>query len=192
MFPDEMPRQHSNTEPLTAGIDIRLLPLPATHRTTRRIPRPRLWLIAWLVGLALAFGAGHAAGAATAASASTNPKRLVAFYDARTRAGDPYVYGDAGPNAFDCSGLVQWAYARAGISLPRTTYGMLAAVANGLLQPTTRPVKGDLAFYGSGHVELFVRNGHTFGAHQTGQPVGWIAYGWGWVPTMFFHVRGSG
>lgn len=109
-----------------------------------------------------------------------------------SRAGDPYIYGDAGPYAFDCSGLVVWAYGQEGITLPRTTYEMLDAVSSGLLIPTSHPVKGDLAFYGSGHVEFFVRGGHTFGAHQSGQPVGWIAYGGGWVPTMFFRVRGAG
>jgi len=148
--------------------------------------------IIFAITLAFTIVALFAACQSTGASASTLPKRLVAFYWARTQAGKPYVWGGTGPYGYDCSGLVMKAYAHAGIRLPRTTYEMLADVASGELQPTSHPVKGDLAFYGSGHVELFVRWGHTFGAHETGQPIGWIAYGWGWVPTMFFHIRGAG
>jgi cell wall-associated NlpC family hydrolase len=128
-------------------------------------------------------------GQAPAARAASLPGHVAAFDAARSRAGDAYVYGAAGPSAFDCSGLVEWAYGQAGIHLPRDTYQMLAS---GKLIPTSHPRKGDLAFYGSGHVELYVRGGHTFGAHDSGQPVGWIAYGGSWVPTMFFRVRGAG
>lgn len=185
----------------TAGLDIRLVPPPKEHRAphfrgahrrdTTHVATVLLLCLAAVLG-SLAIGGGVAQASTIQAAHHGYDARLAAFYAARTRAGDPYVYGDAGPRAFDCSGLVQWAYGRAGIRLPRTTYGMLAAVARGLLQYTSHPVKGDLAFYGSGHVELYVRPGHTFGAHATGQPVGWIAYGWGWVPTLFFHVRGAG
>ena len=41
---------------------------------------------------------------------------------AKSKLGCPYVWGATGPNSFDCSGFVQWTYAQAGISLPRTTY----------------------------------------------------------------------
>jgi cell wall-associated NlpC family hydrolase len=65
--------------------------------------------------------------------------------------GDPYVYGGAGPNKFDCSGLVQYSYAKAGIKVPRTS-GAQARYFHRLKdKKNMRP--GDLmAFYGSGGV----------------------------------------
>src|SRR5690606_36804644 len=51
----------------------------------------------------------------------------VALDAALSKVGSPYVYGAAGPNAFDCSGLVQWAYRQAGRELPRTSGAQLAA-----------------------------------------------------------------
>lgn len=46
----------------------------------------------------------------------------IAVHAALSRLGRPYVWGATGPNQFDCSGLVQWAYAQAGVHLDRTTY----------------------------------------------------------------------
>lgn len=42
--------------------------------------------------------------------------------------GKPYVYGAAGPDAFDCSGLVQWVYKQLGVETTRTTYTQLEAL----------------------------------------------------------------
>jgi cell wall-associated NlpC family hydrolase len=111
--------------------------------------------------------------------------RLRAYRWALSKKGHPYVYGGTGPG-YDCSGLVMMAYRHAGIHLPRTTYEMLASP---LLVRTRHPHKGDLAFYGSGHVELFTKWGYTFGAHDYGSPVSLVHYGWGWVPTAFYRVR---
>lgn len=113
------------------------------------------------------------------------PRRLRAYRWARRQAGHPYVYGGTGPG-YDCSGLVMKAYAHVGIRLPRTTYGMLASPK---LIRVRHPRIGDLAFYGTGHVELFRRWGYTFGAHDYGSPVGLIHYGYGWKPTAFYRVR---
>jgi len=112
-------------------------------------------------------------------------RRLRAYRWALTQTGHPYVWGGTGPG-YDCSGLVMMAYRHAGVHLPRTTVEMLASP---LLVRVRHPRKGDLAFYGSGHVELFVRWGYTFGAHDYGTTVGQIHYGWGWVPTAFYRVR---
>ncbi|MFF3570444.1 C40 family peptidase [Nocardia jiangxiensis] len=88
---------------------------------------------------------------------------------ALSRVGDPYVYGAAGPNAFDCSGLVKWSYAQAGRDLPRTSYGQLSAGAPvGLndLQP------GDVvSYYGGSHSGIYVGNGNIVHASTYGQPV---------------------
>jgi peptidoglycan DL-endopeptidase CwlO len=112
-------------------------------------------------------------------------RRLRAYAWAARRAGHPYVYGGTGPG-YDCSGLVMMAYRHAGIVLPRTTNEMLASSK---LVRVRHPRMGDLAFYGSGHVELFRKWGFTFGAHDYGSPVGLIRYGYGWKPTAFYRVR---
>jgi peptidoglycan DL-endopeptidase CwlO len=84
--------------------------------------------------------------------------------------GDPYVWGAGGPNAFDCSGLTQYAYAAAGITLPhssRTQSTMGAAVSRADLQP------GDLVFFYSpvSHVGMYIGNGKMVHASTFGQPV---------------------
>ncbi len=113
------------------------------------------------------------------------PRRLLAYRWAERQAGHPYVYGGTGPG-FDCSGLVMMAYRHAGIRLPRTTSQMLASSK---LVRVYHPRMGDLAFYGSGHVELFRKWGYTFGAHDFELPVGLIHYGFDWRPTAFYRVR---
>src|SRR5258706_6180482 len=113
------------------------------------------------------------------------PPRLRAYRWAARQKGHPYVWGGTGPG-FDCSGLVMEAYLHVGIRLPRTTTEMLASRR---LIRVRHPRMGDLAFYGTGHVELFRRWGYTFGAHDYGSPVGLIHYGYGWKPTAFYHLR---
>jgi cell wall-associated NlpC family hydrolase len=107
---------------------------------------------------------------------------------AETRTGDWYVYGAAGPSYFDCSGLVAWAAGQLGVYLPHSTYAMLASPH---LYRVWNPQRGDLAFYGTGHVEVVtVWHDTTFGALNTGTRVGWHTYypPW-WQPTMYFRVR---
>ena len=106
---------------------------------------------------------------------------------AETQAGIPYVWGGAGSSGYDCSGLVMIAYEHAGIDLPRDTYEMLAT-AGTLLIPTADPQPGDLAFFGSGHVEFYIKPGVTFGAQQPGTLVGFHDYGYGYAPTAFYKV----
>jgi len=110
---------------------------------------------------------------------------------AETRAGDWYVYGGAGPSVFDCSGLVYWASHRLGVNMPRTTYGMLhQGVSSRLLYRVYRPRRGDLAFYGTGHVEFVTTWSHsTFGAQDPGTRVGWHTWNAYWHPTMYYRIR---
>src|SRR5262249_5356068 len=96
-----------------------------------------------------------------------SPIRIRMLRWARTQRGKPYVFGATGPYGYDCSGLVYAAYHHAtGRWGPRDTSDMLAA--GWWMRRVRRPRRGDLAFYGSGHVELFVRRGLTFGAQQPG------------------------
>ncbi len=88
---------------------------------------------------------------------------------AESKLGSPYVYGAAGPDAFDCSGLVQWAYKQAGLNLPRTSYDQAAAgvaVAQSDLQ-----VGDVISFYGGSHSGIYAGNGNVIHASTAGQPV---------------------
>ncbi|WP_375336009.1 C40 family peptidase [Nocardia sp. SYP-A9097] len=88
---------------------------------------------------------------------------------ARTKLGASYRMGAVGPDAFDCSGLVQWSYREAGVEVPRTSYSQLAAgtpVSVDELQP------GDLvSFYGGGHSALYAGDGQVIHASTYGQGV---------------------
>jgi cell wall-associated NlpC family hydrolase len=89
---------------------------------------------------------------------------------AMAQIGDPYVWGAGGPNAFDCSGLTQYAYAAAGIGLPhssRMQSTMGVSVSRSALQP------GDLLFFYSpvSHVGMYIGNGQMVHASTSGVPV---------------------
>jgi peptidoglycan DL-endopeptidase CwlO len=112
-----------------------------------------------------------------------------AWHWALAQRGKPYEWGQTGPGGFDCSGLVWAAYHAAGITLPRDTYQMLAS---DMLVPTSDPTPGTLAFYGSGHVELWTGPGMTYGAQQAGTLIGFHTFSGWWHPTEFFRVRGAG
>lgn len=92
---------------------------------------------------------------------------------ASTLLGRPYHYGGSGPRAFDCSGLVYYSYARAGVRLPRSTAGQ---------KRYTRPVarddlrRGDLLFFTQegraySHVGIYLGHGRFVHAPSTGKRV---------------------
>jgi cell wall-associated NlpC family hydrolase len=89
---------------------------------------------------------------------------------ALAQVGDPYVWGAGGPDAFDCSGLMQYAYSAAGVSLPHSSSSqsqMGTPVSRDQLQP------GDLVFFYSpvSHVGMYIGNGQMVHASTSGQPV---------------------
>jgi cell wall-associated NlpC family hydrolase len=95
---------------------------------------------------------------------------IQALQAAITREGYPYVWGAAGPTAFDCSGLVVWAYAQEGIALPHYTgwlWNSGVHVARDDLQP------GDLVFFGAdiSHVGIYVGNGLMIDAPNSAETV---------------------
>lgn len=107
---------------------------------------------------------------------------------ARAELGSPYVWGDEGPNAFDCSGLIQYLYAKVGIKLPRTAAQQQAAAApvNGSPQP------GDLVFWGTPatHVGLYIGGGKMIAASSSADKVRVQAvYG---TPAGYGRVKGLG
>lgn len=92
---------------------------------------------------------------------------------ARNMVGKPYVYGGNSPQGFDCSGLVQYSYLRAGISVPRTTRSQLKAG----LPITTRSLRaGDLVFFDQegrkfSHVGIYIGDGRFVHAPSSGKQV---------------------
>lgn len=89
--------------------------------------------------------------------------------------GTPYVWGGESKKGFDCSGLIQWAYAQHGINLPRTTYQQIK-VGKPVQWGKFRP--GDLIFSnfegpgaGPTHVVMYVGNGKVIAAPHTGASV---------------------
>jgi cell wall-associated NlpC family hydrolase len=119
-------------------------------------------------------GSGDGGGSDTAAPAGSvvagSAAAQKAVDTALAQVGDPYVWAASGPNSFDCSGLTQYAYAAAGISLPHSSSAqskMGAAVSRNALQP------GDLVFFYSpvSHVGMYIGNGQMVHASTSGEPV---------------------
>ena len=104
-------------------------------------------------------------------AASSGPERAAA--EALKLVGAPYRYGGASPKGFDCSGLVQYSYRQAGISLPHQTeqqrhLGKRVAPAD--LRP------GDLGFFDqqgkkNGHVAIYIGKGEIVHAPSSGKRV---------------------
>jgi cell wall-associated NlpC family hydrolase len=101
------------------------------------------------------------------ASGTPDPVRSRIVFTALQMVGVPYRYGGAAPDGFDCSGLVQYAYRKAGVSVPRTSREQLRA---------SRPVRldeltaGDLLFFQSrdnSHVGIYVGEGRFVHAPAT-------------------------
>jgi cell wall-associated NlpC family hydrolase len=101
------------------------------------------------------------------------PGAAGAVQAAEREVGVPYVWGGASPSGFDCSGLVMWAYAQVGISLPHYSGGQYADTTH---IPLSAIQPGDLLFYGPGgsqHVAMYVGGGSMIEAPYTGASV-WI------------------
>jgi cell wall-associated NlpC family hydrolase len=101
--------------------------------------------------------------------------------------GTPYVWGGAAPGGFDCSGLVMWAYAQVGVSLPHSTYALYAMgvpVSSDQLQP------GDLVFFdGVGHVGIYIGGGQFVHAPHTGDVVKISSLSEGWYAATYVGAR---
>jgi cell wall-associated NlpC family hydrolase len=92
------------------------------------------------------------------------------MHQALNKVGAKYRWGASGPDAFDCSGLVTWAYRTSGKSLPHSSSEMShigTAVSKDDLQP------GDLVFFYSGpsHVAIYIGGGKVVHASNPRHPV---------------------
>jgi cell wall-associated NlpC family hydrolase len=103
-------------------------------------------------------------------SVKASGRAATAVQAALTRRGDPYVWGAAGPDAFDCSGLTSWAWAQAGVSLP---HNAAAQQGLGTPVPADKLAPGDLVFFGSPayHVGMYIGDGLYVQAPTSGDVV---------------------
>jgi peptidoglycan DL-endopeptidase CwlO len=127
--------------------------------------------------------AGSSLAAGTAASATANGRdalstaELIAMLRAAvSRVGYPYVWGGSGPTTFDCSGLVQWSFARAGVVMPRVAADQ---ARTGPAIPFSQAQAGDLLFYRTdptapnyiSHVAIYLGKGMMIQAPEPGENV---------------------
>ena len=120
-----------------------------------------------------------AAGVAgvSGSTAGAGRSELVTMLNAAlSRQGMPYIWGAAGPTSFDCSGLVQWSFAQAGVRMPRVAADQ---ARTGPAVPVSQLQPGDLLFYHTdptapgyiSHVAIYLGNGMMIQAPQPGEHV---------------------
>jgi peptidoglycan DL-endopeptidase CwlO len=130
-------------------------------------------------------GAGGTSGGSYNGPTGTQAQKAVAF--AYGAIGCPYAWGGTGPcsSGYDCSGLTMSAWAAAGVSIPRDSYGQAGLPHVSVLQP------GDiLEFAGESHVGLYVGGGYLIDAPTFGIPVEKVSLHSGWYAANFdFAVR---
>src|SRR5271157_206254 len=121
-------------------------------------------------------GAPFAVGTTPSGATVSGDAMNAAVRTAESRRGLPYSWGAAGPAAFDCSGLVQWAFAQAGVAMPRVAADQARA---GPAVPVSQLQPGDLLFYHTdptdpgyiSHVAIYLGNGWMIQAPQPGMDV---------------------
>lgn len=102
-------------------------------------------------------------------TADRTPPAAIAADVAVNQVGDPYVWGATGPSAFDCSGLVDYAYAKVGIDLPRTTQDLWYVGTP--IHRRSNLKTGDLVFTSRHHVGVYTGNGRIVHAPYPGRSV---------------------
>ena len=122
-----------------------------------------------------------------APSGSGGAQQAIAY--AQAQLGEPYVWGAAGPDSWDCSGLTMAAWASAGVSLPHYSvaqYYTGTPISSYDLRP------GDLVFWGSSsspesiyHEGMYIGNGMMIHAPRTGRSVEMVSMYY-WIPPNFF------
>ena len=111
-------------------------------------------------------GGGNHSGGSNSGGGISSSARSTIVSTAYSLLGKAYVWGASGPNAYDCSGLVQACYGAAGIYVPHSS-GALSAYCN---KPASQAVAGDIVWR-SGHVGICIGGGQTIEAMSPGQGV---------------------
>ncbi|HEY9244660.1 MAG TPA: C40 family peptidase [Streptosporangiaceae bacterium] len=144
-------------------------PLVAAARTGRPAA-------AGTVGASAGTGQASPVGSGPAGRTLTTTQLVAMLRAALSRVGLPYVWGAAGPSSFDCSGLVQWSFAQAGIAMPRVAADQ---ARTGPAVPVSQLQPGDLLFYRTdptapayvSHVAIYLGKGLEVQAPQPGENV---------------------
>jgi peptidoglycan DL-endopeptidase CwlO len=106
---------------------------------------------------------------------------------AMSQLGTPYVWGGASPGGFDCSGLVMWAFAQVGVSLPHSSY---AQYGYGVPVSRDQLQAGDLVFFdGLGHVGIYIGGDQFVHAPHTGDVVKISSLSEGWYSSTYVGAR---
>jgi cell wall-associated NlpC family hydrolase len=129
-----------------------------------------LMFTAVLGGLPVKGSGGQQAEAATTRTSAK--ERVRAMRVALAQRGDPYRYGAAGPNAFDCSGLTKYSYGRVGRRIPRTTDQQKAGLRR-VAKSSKR--RGDIILFVRGgdayHAGVYIGKNRIVHASRSGTPV---------------------
>ncbi len=154
-----------------------------------------------VTGTPVTAGAGGVAGTTAADGPGLTTAEVIAFLTAaESRLGMPYVWGGDGPDVFDCSGLVQWSLARAGVVMPRVA---AEQALTGPLVPVSELQPGDLLFYHTdptapgyiSHVAIYLGDGEMLQAPQPGQDVevvpAWLGSGFAGAVAVYPRVAAA-
>ena len=148
-------------------------------------------LVAAAVAAIGGFALAHPAKAYAAAAVAQHARAATAVREAVAQVGDPYRRGAAGPGSFDCSGLVQYAWRRAGVRIPRTTHQQVAQLRARISWRGLKP--GDVVyFYGVGHAGLYIGHGRMVHAPGTGRRVQVVTITPSWWAGRFNGARRPG
>lgn len=175
-----LPRHHEQTRvcrPAEPGRQT----LPGRHNPATA----RALIVAALTSAALAVGAAPALAHPVQAPAAQGSEERVhqalssstveeVISAAQSQTGTPYGWGGTGPNSFDCSGLVQWAYGQADVSLPRVAHDQ---VNHGTRVSYGDAQRGDILYWSDGggyayHVAIYLGNDRMIDAPNSGSTVG--------------------
>ena len=133
-------------------------------------------------------GTGGSTSATDTVPTSGQAGQAVAFAFMVLNDHTPYVYGGTGPpgpnGGYDCSGLVQAAWAAAGVAIPRDTYGQAGAGYPAVPESNLQP--GDLIFFaGDSHVGMYVGGGQLIDAPQPGMDVEEVSLSSSWYSSNY-------
>ncbi len=155
-------------------------------RTLRKLAVGLVFLLPILLFAACSGTPGPTPKAANSIGKATAPAEIVppirnagriALDAARSVLGVAYRYGGTGPRGFDCSGLVQYSYAKAGLKLPRTSQDLFRA--SQLVDPANLQA-GDLVFFTISskkiaHVGIYAGNNRFIHAPSSGKGVSYAS-----------------
>lgn len=124
----------------------------------------------------------------TYAWATADPDHVAAINAAYSMIGTPYLAGGNTPDGFDCSGLVQWSFAQAGITVPRDSRSQQASafeIGSHALRP------GDLVFWGSPvyHAAIYVGEDMVIHSPSSGRSVQVADISWMGTPSSYGRIK---